>query len=309
MNGNDYRAASGLATYPGVNGDGPAGPGLFEVTTEGPGGTRERMITNVRRIAGADRTPGSALIGTAGWLLLALAAGVMAVSFAGQFAYLDAARHQAWAANIESAMFDAGMIILSMLALGMSMAGKPSRTERVLIMACAAGSAAMGYAAADVTSPRSVAAFVAPPLFLAVLVDRVIAVVRRHVLGDDETSPWVGLGRVVLALLRLGGVVVLYSLRWVLAPPSTTKGLRQVVLNAAPLPSAVLPAVLEPVAVEPPKTKKEALLRAYRAHPEYGVRAAGSRVAGELAAQAELQPGTARTYVLAELASMNGEAS
>jgi len=77
----------------------------------------------------------------------------------------------------------------------------------------------MNYAAAAVTSPRSVVAFVMPPLFLALAVDRVVAVVRRHVLGDAERSAWAALDA-----RGADGVAVLYALRFVLAPPSTAKG-------------------------------------------------------------------------------------
>ena len=101
-----------------------------------------------------------------------------------------------------------------------------------------AGSAAQNYAAADVTSPRSVAAYVVPPLFLALVVDRVVAVVRRHVLGDAEGSVWAMVGRALAVLARAFAVVLLYGLRFLLAPPSTGAGLRRVVLNATPLPAA-----------------------------------------------------------------------
>ncbi len=56
-------------------------------------------------------------------------------------------------------------------------------------------------------------------------------------------------------------------------------------------------------------TKKAAFLAAYRAHADYGDRAAASRVAAELAPGAGLQAGTARSYAYAELearAEMNG---
>ena len=49
-------------------------------------------------------------------------------------------------------------------------------------------------------------------------------------------------------------------------------------------------------------TKKAALLAAYRKHPDHGRRDAASRVAAELADAAGLQPGTARSYIYAELA-------
>ena len=282
----------------------PRGPGLFEV--QHPNG--HRLITNVRRLAGADRTPGSILIAVAGWLLAALAGGLLFVSFSGQFRYIFLARHQPVSSLIEALMFDVGMVIFSLLALGLAgprpaRAGKAARTERALIMACSAGSAAMNYAAADIASPRSVIAFTAAPVFLAVVVDRVIAVIRRHVLADEEASAWTAMGGALLAVTRLAGLVALYSLRFVLAAPSTAGGLRRIVLDAAPLPELRESGSPEVPAIEPPPTKKAALLALYRVHPEYGNRAAASKVAAELAPQASLSPGTARSYLYAELES------
>jgi len=273
----------------------PRGPGLFEITHA----NGESLITNVRRLAGAERAPGSALIAVAAWLLAALGGGLLFVSFAGQFRYIFLARHESDASLIEALMFDVGMIIFSLLALGLARAGKAARTERTLIMACSFGSAAMNYAAADTASPRSVIAYVAAPVFLAVVVDRVIAVIRRHVLGDDEASAWTALGRAVVAMVASTGLVLLYSLRTVLAPRETSAGLRRMVLDAAPLPGVQAPE--EPQAIDPPTTKKAALLALYRMHPEYGVRASASKVAAELAPQVDLSAGTARAYVYAEL--------
>ena len=53
-------------------------------------------------------------------------------------------------------------------------------------------------------------------------------------------------------------------------------------------------------------SKKAHFLALYREHAEYGVREAAGRVAGELAARAGLQAGTARAYVYQELAELAG---
>ena len=71
------------------------------------------------------------------------------------------------------------------------------------------------------------------------------------------------------------------------------------VLDAAPLPALTGPPA--PEAIEPFRTKKAVLLALYRAHPDYGDRSTASRVAAELAPQAGLQAGTARSYLYAEL--------
>ena len=265
------------------------------------------MTTTVRAKEG--RPDGQRLIGTAGWLLTLLAAGVLAVSYAGQFAYIFRARHQVIASNIEAGMFDVGMIIFALLGLGLAFARKPSRVERFCVMACSLASAGMGFAAADVSSPRSVAVYVAPPLFLAVVVDRVIAVVRRWKLGADEGSPWKPLGAFLLAAARAAGLLALYSLRFVLDVKETACGLRRMVLNAAPLPA-------EPVEVPQvvwqapqPGSKKDQLITLYRQDPRHGNPALASAVAKDLAPKAGLQWGTARTYIGEYLVSLNGAAS
>ena len=71
------------------------------------------------------------------------------------------------------------------------------------------------------------------------------------------------------------------------------------VLDAAPLARPPGPQS-EPQAIAPPPTKKAALLALYRAHPEYGNRAAASKVAAELAPAAGLQANTARSYLYAD---------
>src|SRR6185312_9403176 len=85
------------------------------------------------------------------------------------------------------------------------------------------------------------------PVFLAIITDRVISVIRRHVLPLDTESAWAWLGQFTVRCLRLCGAVVLYGLRTVLAPRSTLSGLRRMVLDAAPVPGLI---ELEPVAIE-----------------------------------------------------------
>ena len=216
-----------------MDGEVPAGPGLFEVNGHDP---QKKLITNVRRIAGAERTPGSLLIGISTGLLALLGAGCFYVSWWGQYLFIFAAKQQAVPAQIQAGMLDAGMVILSGLSLGLARQGKPSRAERVLIQLCAAGSAAMNYLAADDASPRSVIVFTAAPIFAAIITDRVVSVVRRHALGISEESAWRGLGRAVAGLARVTGLLALYWLRFVLAPGETASGVRRMVLDAAPLP-------------------------------------------------------------------------
>jgi len=317
---NDFRAASGLPRQPvalAAADPVPRGPGLFAVDRDGG----ETVITNIRRLAGFDRAPGSRVVAFATWLLVFLGAGLMYVSFQAQFTYIFAVKHVSIASAIEAAMLDAGMVILSALGIGLALAGKPSRAERFLIMACAGLSAFMNYAAADAASWRSVVAYVAAPVFLAVIVDRVISVIRRHVLPVDAESAWVPLGRGLRAMAGRGGVVLLYSLRFTLAPRSTASGLRRWVLVATPLPEASAPRrvplasgdvpEIDPV-TEPPElagvSKKARLTWWYRQDPDYGNRAAAAVAAKRLAPKVELSEGTARAYLGAILDGIEREA-
>ena len=262
----------------------------------------------------ADRAarPGGALIRTAAVLLFALGLGLLAVSFAAQYAYVDAQRHQHVASVIEAGALDVGMVIFSLLALGLARAGMAAKAERGLIVACAAGSAVMNYAAADVTSPRSVLAFCMPPIFLAVVVNRVVVTVRRHVLGMREgRSPWAVLGRVTL-----------YALRFALAPWPTATGLRQFVLAAAPLPAVsspgptqVITATAGPSAPRGPRAASKTarfLALVVERHGPLAELPIGdvSRISTELAPEVQLDAGAARTALRARvLDAQDGGAS
>jgi hypothetical protein len=205
-----------------------------------------------RRVPAA---PGSRMIASATGLLFLLGAGLLGVSLAAQYRYLLHERGQHAASLVEALALDLGLLIFSLLALGLARAGKQARVERALILVCAAGSAGMNLAAANDGSPRSIAAYTMPPIFLAIVSDRVISVVRRHFLGDTEVSAWSALRPAVV----VGARAPLYLLRLVVAPGSTVRGARQALLIATPLPPAPEPpkalpapaaAVPEPAAAE-----------------------------------------------------------
>lgn len=187
-------------------------------------------------LAEAGHRPGTRLIwaSTAGLAVLGLA--TFYVSFRAQFTFMFAVKHQDLPALIEALIADVAMVVCSLMALGMACAGQSAKVVRLLVVVFAGLSAVMNYLAADVSSFRSVAVYVMPPTVFAVCTDQVVSVVRRHGLGIQEDSAWTTLGRVVLAALRLTGVIVLYSARFVLAPAETAKGLRRMVLDAAPVP-------------------------------------------------------------------------
>lgn len=294
------------------------------------------------RAARQRRQPGdgSRLIATAMFLLFVLAAGLLSVSVAAQFRYVLAERHQVTASVIEALSADLGLMILSLLALGLARKGKSAIPERWGVIAVAGLSAAMNYAAANGGDWRSVLAYCAPSIFLAYVVDRTVSVIRRHVLGmEDERSPFVLLGRVLARAGKVAAIVTLYGLRLFLAPVETPRGLRRIVLNAAPLPASA-PVVLHDISVSAPKavsqmhaavearerkasagprgprgnSKSAALIKAVTG--KYGPLAEFplgrvSPVCSELAAEVGMDPGWARTVlrkaVLAAHAAKEGK--
>jgi hypothetical protein len=190
-------------------------------------------------LAAAVRRPGARLIWASTFGLAVLALATFYVSFRAQFTFMYAVKHQDLPALIEALIADVAMVVCSLLALGMACAGQPAKVARLLVVVFAGLSAGMNYLAADVSSVRSVAVYVMPPVVFAVCTDQTVAVIRRHGLGIAEDSAWAVLGRLVLAAVRLAGVILLYALRLILAPAETATGLRRLVLNAAPLPGPV----------------------------------------------------------------------
>ena len=330
----------------------PHGGGLFEVAREGQG---HAEVTNIRRLAGTEREPGSVLV-TAGMALLAmLDGGLLYVVFAAQDRFIFSVKHQNVASMIQAVALDVAMIIFSVLALGLARKGLPANVERALIVVCALASAFMNWTASDHTSLRSVAVYVSAPILLALVTDRVISVVRRHVLGmSEDASVWARFGQ------RLGRAA-LWAARLLVDFRATRAGIRYAILRATPLPEleecaaehedldvtavlreelatglerirsaadadvtrlreelahhrAQVDALLDrqgrlelAAGANAYPTKKAHFMALYREHADYGVREAAGRVAGELAARAGLQAGTARAYAYQELAELAGQ--
>src|SRR6516225_6151057 len=130
-----------------------------------PHRTRTRPAARQRTPPGRDRTrPRLGLIAVAAWLLALTGGGALYVSFAAQYTYILAVRRQDAASVIEALLLDLGMIVFTLLALGLARAGQPAQAERALILVCEAASAYMNVSAADVASPRSVMAYAVAPV-------------------------------------------------------------------------------------------------------------------------------------------------
>ena len=194
-------------------------------------------VPSVRRwLAETGQRRGARLIWASTLGLAVLAGATFYVSFSAQFAFMFAVKHQFTPALIEALIADVAMVVCALLALGMACAGQSAKVARLLVVVFAGLSAGMNYLAANPASFRSVAVYVMPPAVFAVCTDQVVSVVRRFGLGISEDSAWTGLGRFAVAVARVAEAVLMYSLRLVLAPAETARGLRKMVLAAAPVP-------------------------------------------------------------------------
>ena len=295
MTTTSLNGSHGAACQPGVNGNGHASGKTFTYTEFDPDGNEIKTIVTDQP-AGRNQLTGTRLLIVASVLLVLLAAAQGAVSWAAQYHFVLAAKHIGWASAFEAFGLDLGAVIFALLGLARAMQGRSAKVERILNACCAGGSILMNILAGQLGSPRSVIVYALPSLLYLACSDRLIAVVASHALkpSDHDRSAW-----------RYAGTGALYTLRLVLAPPSTAKGLRRMALNAAPLPGPVageaeLPAG-DTLAIEASASKTSRLLQLYKAHEGYLIRDRVARIATDLAPLVDLQPGSAKTALYRHL--------
>ncbi len=273
----------------------------------------------------AEKVRGAIPINVATALLFVLIGALFAVSWWAQYKFVFDVKHQGLPAKIEASTLDGGQLIFSLLALGLSRRGLPATRTRFMIMFCALASAAMNYYAGAATSVRSTLVYVLPPIFLAMVVDEVIVVIRRHYLGDEIDSSWTAAGHLTVRMLRFSGLAFLYCIRVCLDPAGTVKGVRLLVLQATPLPVSepeviVITTKKPRKQIGPRKPRKEIeapkpltrtqmfLDEVIKRHGELSqfpldkVSPVGSSVAGEMG----LHPGTGRKALMAAVKAARG---
>jgi len=263
-----------------------------------------------------------------------LAAAAAAVSFQAQFRMVFAAKGVTWVAALEAGIPDAAALVFASLGIALALHGRRAVRARVLNVASVGTSIAMNLLAAD-PGWRNWAIWVMPPVAYALASDTAIGVIRAHAiarqrelreaLAEDETTP----------LAILAGVA-LWTLRLVLAPPSTLSGFRRWVVESCPvapdrraLPAAdvtALPAAPAPgsAVIPSPDPGKPPRPRGSRSesktarfltlvHERYGELAGidpakVSRIATDLAPEVGLNVGAARAALLPKVrAAQNGQ--
>ena len=297
-----------------------AAPGRAQLSTEPVAGPRPAP-------------PDARWDGSGTWLrnatvgLCLLAAAAAAVSFSAQYRMIYAARRLPVIAGLEAAIPDAAALVFASLGIALALHGKRAIRARVLNVASVAVSVFMNTIAAA-PGWKSLAIWAMPPVAYALASDTVIGVVRAWALArqkalherlaDDEVTP-----------LAIAGGVLLWLLRLALAPASTLGGFRGWVVDECPVAPGRRACRPAQEAATAAGTGPFALTRRAGGGRRAGTKTAAflhlvtqqhgplatvpvtavSRIASELAPQAALNTGAARTALRkAVLAARDGGA-
>jgi hypothetical protein len=245
-----------------------------------------------------------------------------------------AAKAVASVAALEAGIPDVAALIFASLGIALALHGKRAIRARILNVGAVATSVAMNVLAAG-HGWRDLAIWVMPPIAYALASDTAIGVVRAWTIARQRALNESLAGEDATPLAIVGGLL-LWALRLVLAPVSTMSGFRRWVLEECPVApgrraggtapghgaeialrnrQAITgrPAAREPISGPRAGTKTERFLAlvAERHGPlsEFPL-ASVSRVCSELAPEADLNLGAARTALRRHVqAARNGSAS
>ena len=252
--------------------------------------------------------------------LCVLAAAAAAVSFTAQYRMVDATRHLAVIAALEAAIPDAAALVFACLGIALALHGRRALRARTLNLASVAASVFMNAIAAA-PGWRNLAIWAMPPIAYALASDTLIGVVRAWALARHQHLEVALAADAATPLAVLGGLI-LWLLRLTLAPASTLAGFRAWVLEECPVAPgrraprpAPAPAPARPGrgrGTDPRKATKTArfLDLVTERHGSLAsiplTRVAG--ISADLAPQADLNPGAARTALRrAVLSARNGD--
>ena len=255
--------------------------------------------------------------------LALLAAAAAVVSWDAQYVMVRQARHVPVIAALEAGIPDTGALIFAALGIALALHGRRALRPRTLNVACVGLSLTMNAIAAG-PGWRDTAIWVMPAAVYALASDTLIGVVRAwalarmhatgQVLEDEETTP-----------LAIAGAMALWLLRLALAPASTLTGFRRWTVEECPVAPGRKAPTLPPA---PPVTPQPAELPAFPpsrrssngkphkqdllialASQRYDLRRTPlnrtSRIAGQIAAEIGLHPGTARRVLRAHVQAMH----
>jgi hypothetical protein len=241
------------------------------------------------------------------------------VSWDAQYVMVSQARHIPAIAALEAGIPDTGALIFATLGIALALHGRRALRPRTLNVACVGLSLTMNAMAAG-PGWRDTAIWVMPAAVYALASDTLIGVVRAWALARMHATGQALEGEEITPLAVVGAIA-LWLLRLALAPASTLAGFRRWTVEEcpvspgrkAPIPPPAPQAALPPAELPafPPgrrssngKPHKQDLLIAlasqrYDLHRTPLNRVA--RIAGQIAAEVGLHPGTARRVLRAHV--------
>ena len=252
--------------------------------------------------------------------VLAVAAAV--VSWDAQYVMVHQVKNVPAIAALEAGIPDAGAVIFAALGIALALHGRRALRPRALNVACVGISLAMNAMAAR-HGWRDIAIWVMPAAVYALASDTLIGVVRAWALARMQATGQALAGDDVTPL-AVAGAVLLWVLRLGLAPVSTLAGFRRWVVEECPVapgrkatathpaPLAAVPAGESPVlplrrrrAGGKPGKQDLLIALASQRHDLHRLPLNRiARIAGEIGAEVNLHPGTARRVLKAHVQAL-----
>jgi hypothetical protein len=259
--------------------------------------------------------------------LAVLAAAAAVVSWDAQYVMVRHVKHIPAISAIEAGIPDVGALIFAALGIALALHGRRALRPRTLNVACVGLSLAMNAMAAG-PGWHDTAIWVMPAAVYALASDTLIGVVRAWALARMQATGQ-DLAEDGVTPLAVVGATILWLLRLSLAPLSTLSGFRRWVVEECPVaPGRTTPATptapLQAVPVSAPLTVKQPRLRAdgKPCKQDLLIALAGqrhdlprlplnrvARIAGQIAAEVDLHPGTARRVLRAHVQTLHAQAS
>ena len=253
--------------------------------------------------------------------LAVLAAAAAVVSWDAQYVMVSRVKHVPVIAALEAGVPDVGAVIFAALGIALALHGRRALRPRTLNVACVGISLAMNAMAAG-SGWRDLAIWVMPAAVYALASDTLIGVVRAWALARMQAIGPVLTGEEVTPL-AVAGACFLWLLRLSLAPVSTLAGFRRWVVEECPvapgrraMPASPAPPALLAAGSPPPrrsrrradgKPRKQDLLIAL-ASQRHDLRTVPlnqvARIAGDIGAEVDLHPGTARRVLRAHVQAL-----
>jgi hypothetical protein len=275
--------------------------------------------TNTHPATGRANT-GRAWLRNAMAALAVLAAAAAVVSWDAQYVMVSRVKHVPVIAALEAGVPDVGAVIFAALGIALALHGRRALRPRALNVACVGISLAMNAMAAG-SGWRDLAIWVMPAAVYALASDTLIGVVRAWALARMQATGPVLTGEEVTPL-AVAGACFLWLLRLSLAPVSTLAGFRRWVVEECPVAPGrrAMPAPPPPpalLAADPAprpsrrradgKPRKQDLLIAL-ASQRHDLRQVPlnqvARIAGDIGAEVNLHPGTARRILRAHVRAL-----